>query len=284
MNCLDCGKETGKRFGRYCDDHRWKHQGKPSNYKLTPEREAYLRTHYHPSVRGISHRIAGVLQVPKWRVCRWASEMGLTGPSTKGPDWSPKDDAFLEEHLGTRTVGWIAKKLKRSTTAVVVRAKRLSISRRDARSWYTARQVAEGFGVDGKTVTRWIDAGRLEAKHEGQDYPDGRPAAWRIEHDAVRTFIQFHPTAFSLAKVEPVWFLDIVFTSAADTALQGGRYAQFERFTNLQRLIANQTQVDLKQLASALSVSTRTVRRDLEALRAAGAHVPPLAATLRQSA
>lgn len=212
--CADCGVATGKPWAIYCDAHRWKHRGKPSTYKLTVERSNYLREHYKPSERGISHRCARVLGVPKWRVCRWAAELGLTGPSTKGADWTAAEDAFLETHIGTRTVGWIGRSLKRSMTAVVVRSKRLSISCRDARTWYTARQVAEGFGVDSKTVTRWIEQHKLAARHEGQDYPDGRPAAWRIEHAAVRRFIQVNPTAFSLAKVEPVWFLDLVFNGA----------------------------------------------------------------------
>jgi hypothetical protein len=219
-HCEDCGQPTGKKWGRYCDAHRWKHRGKPSTYKLTPEREAFLRANYKPSVRGISHRCAKVLGVPKWRVCRWAAVLGLTGPTTKGANWTPEEDAILEAHIGSRHLNWIAKRLNRSITAVVVRAKRREIGRRDARTWYTAHQCALGFGVDPTTAIRWIEKGWLKAKHEGQDYPDGRAAAWRIEHRDVRAFIQAYPTMFTLAKVDQGWFLDLVFRGSIGTREQ----------------------------------------------------------------
>lgn len=277
----ECGADTGKPHAKYCDAHRWRHRGKTAIYVLTPEREAYLRAHYDPLERRVSHRIARALSVPPWRVRRWAVELGLAKPFDRNPNWTPEEDVFLEEHMGTRHVNWIAKKLKRSITAVVVRSKRLSISRRAARTWYTAQQVADGFGIDVHVVTRWIASSKLLATREGRDHEDGRPAAWRIEHDAVRQFIRLNPATFSLAKVEQVWFLDIVFnglTEAKAVVLPDGRYAQFARFVSLQRLIAGRMACDVDGLAAALGVSTRTVRRDLAALRAAGEHVPPLSA------
>lgn len=212
--CDDCGQPTGLKFARYCDAHRWRHRGKRGIHKLTPERAAYMREHYRPSERGTSLNCATVLGVPKWRVCRWAAELGLTGQTNKGPDWTAADEAFLEQHIGTRHPNWIAKKLGRSVTAVIVKSKRLSISRRGARTWYTASQVAEGFGVDPSTAMRWIERGWLPAKHEGQDYPNGKAAAWRVEHAAVRRFVQQHPNAYTLAKVNQAWFLDVVFDGA----------------------------------------------------------------------
>lgn len=206
-----CGRETGKRLARFCDACRSERRRKPPKYPLTIERRQFMQAHYRPTERGVSHRIARVLNVPRWRVCRWAAELGLTGPDTRGVPWTPNDDAFLEAHIGSRHVNWIAKQLGRSITAVVVRSKRLSISRRDARSWYTARQVADAFGVDPSTVVRWIEHGKLQAKHEGLDHPAGRAAAWRVEHASVRRFVQLHPSAYTLAKVDQVWFLDLVF-------------------------------------------------------------------------
>lgn len=217
MTCA-CGVEIGRPHARFCDACRWKHRGRPLKYPLTPERAAYLRAHYRPTGRrkgqtSMVYRVARVLGVPKWRVCRWAAELGLTGPDTRGPQWTPEDDAFLEAHLGTRHVHWIAKRLHRSVTAVTVRAKRIGLSRRDGRSWYTARQVADGFGVDPSTVVRWIETGKLRGQHEGQDHPGGRAAAWRVEHGDLRHFAQAYPTAYSLAKVDQVFFLDLAFGS-----------------------------------------------------------------------
>lgn len=208
--CADCGVLTGRPLARYCDSHRWRHRGKPRLYPLTPEREAYMRAHYQPHVRGISHRVAGVLGVPKWRVCRWASELGLTGTQTERRPWTPEEDSVLEAHLGQRHIGWIAKRLRRSLTSVTVRAKRLGLSRR-AHDWLTAEQVALAFGVDRGTPLHWIAKGLLVAQRWGQDHANGRASAWRVEVEDIRRFVQAHPTAFSLAKVDQVWFLDLVF-------------------------------------------------------------------------
>lgn len=206
-----CGRSVDGPMSRFCAGCRAERRRKKPKHPLTPERRAYMLAQYRPTERGVSYRIARVLGVPKWRVCRWAAELGLTGPDTRGPKWTPAEDAFLEAHIGARRVDWIAKQLRRSVTGVVVRAKRLSISRKDARTWYTARQVADAFGVDPGTVVRWIELGKLAAKHEGQDYPNGRAAAWRIEHLSVRRFVKLHPSAYTLAKVDQVWFLDLVF-------------------------------------------------------------------------
>lgn len=206
-----CGRAADGPLARFCAGCRAERRRKRPIHPLTPERRAYMLAHYRPTEHGVSYRLARVLGVPKWRVCRWAAELGLTGPDTRGPAWTPADDAFLEAHIGSRRVGWIAKQLRRSVTGVTVRAKRLRISRRDARTWYTARQVADAFGVDPSTVVRWIERHDLDATHEGQDHPGGRAAAWRIEHAAVRRFVREHPGAYTLAKVDQVWFLDLVF-------------------------------------------------------------------------
>ncbi|MGE0363031.1 MAG: hypothetical protein AB7R67_20120 [Vicinamibacterales bacterium] len=208
--CSVCGVDTGKRFARYCDEHRWPRRGKRPRYPLTPERRAYLLEHYDATDLGKAARIASTLAVPRWRVTRWAQELGLAVEARRrAPDWTPADDAFLEEHLGRRHVHWIATRLNRSTTAVVVRSKRLAISRRAAREWWTATQVALGFGVDPSTVARWIRQGKLAATPFGEDHEDRHHAYQVWPADVVR-FIADHQAAFSLAKVDQLWFLDLV--------------------------------------------------------------------------
>lgn len=53
-----------------------------------------------------------------------------------------------------------------------------------------------------------------------------------------------------------------------------GRYRQLVRVLLLRRLVDGRSTVQIDALASQLSVSTRTIRRDLAALRAAGEPVP----------
>jgi hypothetical protein len=209
--CQDCGSSTGKPLAKFCDGCRWKHRGKKPLYPLTPERRAFIQRHYTVADKGCTLHIAATLQVPKWRVVRWAAEMGLCTPMPKSPDWRAEEIAFLEEHIGARHPNWIAKRLDRSITAVVVKSKRLSISRRECRDWLTASNVALGFGVDASTAVRWIERRWLKAERFGHDHADGRAAAWKVKPSAVRRFVREHPTAFALAKVDQVWFLDMVF-------------------------------------------------------------------------
>jgi hypothetical protein len=204
--CVDCGASTGKRYGRYCDAHRWRHRGKPSTYRLTPERATYLREHYRPSERGVSSRCAAVLGVPKWRVCRWAAELGLTGPGKQGPNWTAQEDAFLEKHLTARHVNWIAQRLGRSITAVLVRAKRIRLSRLP--DGYSQTDVALAFGVSRDTVERWQRQGWLHASFEPAK---GQPH--RVTDADMLRFVHEHRAAFALAKVDQVWFLDLVLSA-----------------------------------------------------------------------
>lgn len=210
-NCKDCGSDTGKPLAKYCDGCRWKHRGKAPLYMLTPERRSYIQKHYSVSDKGMSLRIARVLQVPKWRVVRWAAEMGLCTRGPKSPDWTADEVAFLESHIGSRHPNWIAKQLKRSVTAVVVKSKRLQIDRRGCRDWMTASSVALGFGLEVHTVIRWIEKGWLQAERFGKDHPDGRASAWKVWPQALSRFVREHPAAYTLAKVDQVWFLDLVF-------------------------------------------------------------------------
>lgn len=54
----------------------------------------------------------------------------------------------------------------------------------------------------------------------------------------------------------------------------GGRYRQLVRCLRLRRAVANRRTVHINSLANQFRVSTRTIRRDLAALRAAGERVP----------
>lgn len=210
--CRTCTQRpvTG-RYAQHCDACLARIRRRKPRYPFTAEREQYLRTHYAPHEPGCVTRIATVLNVPTWRVKRWAAELGLATTTLKAPDWSPSEVAFLEEHIGARSVGWIAKQLGRTVTAVAVKSKRLGIDRRECRDWYTVAALALAMGVDSHIVTRWIRQGLLQATPTGQAREDGRPAMFSITVPAIRRFLQQHPTAYRLAKVDQVWFLDLVF-------------------------------------------------------------------------
>ena len=147
--------------------------------------------------------------MPKWRVCRWAAELGLTAPTNKGPAWTAAEDAVLEQHVGSRHVNWIATRLNRSIAAVQARAKRLRLSRLP--EGYSQVDVALAFGVERGTVERWLQRGWLTTAR----VPAGQP--YRVTETDLLRFIRTHRTAFDLAKCDQVWVLGLLLDRADRT-------------------------------------------------------------------
>jgi hypothetical protein len=174
-------------------------------YRWTAERDALLRERYDSRVRGRAAEIAADFGWPAWRLKHRAQELGIA--RVKEPRWTAEQDAFLLEHAGVRTPKWIAKRLGRTLTAVVVRLKRLHISRR-VRDGLTCRDVALCFGIDSHAVAHWIEQGKLPARRRGTDREND---PYVIQPQAIRQFVRRYPSGFRLDKVDQLWFMDLVF-------------------------------------------------------------------------
>lgn len=143
-------------------------------------------------------------------VSRIAARLGVGLVRTiDGIRWKSAEDELLEEccHLAAHR---LAKRLLatcgtvRSEAAIKQRLKRLGI-RRESRCGYTASRLAELMGVDQKTVSNWISRGMLRATHTGH------AGGWHnIEPEDVVRFVARHPEAFKLARVDQLWFLDLL--------------------------------------------------------------------------
>lgn len=210
--CPDCGAPTGRKYAKYCDVHRWQHRGKTPKYRFTPEMDAHLRTHYTGAI-GQPARLAALWGVPKWVVTNRAQFLGVARHGLRGGHraWSDEDTSFVQRHAGLRHVEWIARKLRRTVTSVAIKITRLGLTRKLDHG-FTARQVADGIGVDSHVVGRWVERGWLVAtRHEQNGGPYPTYEIW--PHD-VRRFVMAHPAAFRLDRVDQLWFLDIVFHGA----------------------------------------------------------------------
>jgi hypothetical protein len=188
-------------------------------YDWTAERDAVLKAKYDGKIHGRAAEIGRELGYPTWRVKKRAAELGLCYASVRTP-WTKQEVAFLLEHAGSRTVQWMVKRLPgRTLTMVVLKLKRLRISRR-WREGYTVRDLEECFGVDHHSLDRWIREGKLVGRRRGTDRkgPGGRPNGggagpgdpWVFTDANCVRFIREHPTTFRLDKVDQVWFLDLV--------------------------------------------------------------------------
>ena len=210
--CRDCPRRFRARYARWCPGCRWRHRGKPAKYVWTPERDRVLCEKYDGR-KGTPARIAASFGWPSWAVKRRAAVLGLTRPPVDRRPWTAEEQAFLEEHAGTRLAAFMANKLHRSVTSVVMKLKHLHVSRR-IRDGYTLRDLELCFGVDHHLIHRWIREGKLAGSHRhGGSAPAFERDAWRFTDEDVQSFIRDHPTAFELRRVDQVWFLDLAFGS-----------------------------------------------------------------------
>jgi len=84
----------------------------------------------------------------------------------RNPTWSPQEDAFLKANLFTMSDEEIGRQLGRSKEGVHIRREReLGLpTRSNNPAEMTAEQIAEGLGVDGKSIHRLIDRGILPGR------------------------------------------------------------------------------------------------------------------------
>jgi len=143
------------------------------------------------------------LGFPRWAIKRRAQILGVA--RTKEKPWSEKEVAYLEANLHRLSLAVLARKLGRSITGVALKAKRLDIRKSD--EGYTARSLAQAFGVDDHKVVRWVELGLIRATRRNS----GRPHdMYFIPEREVKRFVSSYPTEFDLRRVDPVWFIDLL--------------------------------------------------------------------------
>lgn len=184
---------------------------KPSPHMVALIREGYAAA----KSSGDINRLAMRLGRPRWWVSRRAAELGIVVPRYKEPEWTEAEDELLGQYA-QRSVGNIRGILKRhgytrTETAIHVRLKRLRLGMRCDRDHYSAHQLGELLGVDGKTPTAWIARGLLEAGKRGT----ARTAAqggdmWWISRAAVRRFIVANPELVDPRKADWLWLVSLL--------------------------------------------------------------------------
>lgn len=206
--CSDCGKEfISKGFAKYGPECRWRHRVRRLKYEWTAERDEMLRQRYDSRLPNRTKEIARLLGWPRWVIVHRAQRLGLSRP--KPVDWSDGEVQFLIDHAGERADTWIAKKLGRSLTAVVMKCKHMKLSRRVQRG-YTMRELQLCFGCDHRTIERWMRQGKLAVRrrHTGRTDKQGDP--FQLGERDIINFIEKYPMAFRLDKVDQFWFMDLI--------------------------------------------------------------------------
>jgi len=210
LRCEACGQEFRGRAGRlYClGCSKLSAARRRSKYPITVEVKALLQARYDTRIPGRVAEIAAQLGWPAWMVKRAARLLGLTHPAPAGRrNWTLAEVAVLEKWQGLRSAKWIAERLARTETSVIVKMKRLGLSRR-VRNGYSLGDVAKLFGVDIHTVSRWVKLGYLTVKAQGTAR---RRDIRRASREALLAFLADHRHEYRLDKVEQGALLELLF-------------------------------------------------------------------------
>jgi hypothetical protein len=195
-HCPKCmSKERGKRI--------WDGRRK---YEWTPERDQLLRDHYKRNATEIAKQFFPGW--PKWAITHRVQQLGLA--RTKEKPWTKAEDAFLLEWAGVHTPTWMQKQLtNRTVTAIVVRLKRLNVSRRIQSDGLTLMQLEQALGVDHRHIAAWWKSGRLKGRRRETDrIVQGDP--YVFEESDVAEFLLANPSAFRLDRVDQAWFMGLM--------------------------------------------------------------------------
>lgn len=214
--CVDCSsKFQAGPEARFCNACRPLHRGrKTTKYPLTPEVEELLRSRYDTRVRGRAAEIARQLGWPTWMVKKTARKFGLTRPAPASRrDWTAEEIQVLRTWQGLRSAKWIGRRIDRSETSVVLKFKRMRLSRR-IRWGYTIGDLSRCFGVDPHTIDRWLRYGWLDARPQGTAR---RHDIQRVSEKSVLEFVTKHRLQYRIDRVDQDWFLGLVLGQANRT-------------------------------------------------------------------
>jgi len=206
--CSRCGDEFEAKYANYCERCRWRYRRKRAKYVWTLAKDEIMRREYDPKIRGRAQDIADKFGWPKWVIKKRAARLGLAHSEDRRA-WTEEEERFLLFNAGHRHINWMAKELGRTETSVVVKLKRMKISRA-MREGYTLRELELCFGMDHRVIERWAREGKLRVRK--RDYETGahRSRPWAVTDAALLEFVRDYPLEFRLDKVDQVWFMDLI--------------------------------------------------------------------------
>jgi hypothetical protein len=202
-----------------CFKASYTHRRPKDTYRLdewSEEAIQILRAEWRPDEKGNLMTLSRRLGYTPSTITRRAFELGLRPRQVKR-FWTKAEEEFLAEHAGSYSLDWIADKLHMSTMAVRCKAHKLRL-RMTFSDGYNTRDLAEVMGVSDWQIRRWVDLGKLK-------YAKIYRRSYIFDEAEIVKFMMKNPLAFTLAKVDQAWFMDImtrggVFTKAIGQALR----------------------------------------------------------------
>ena len=208
---------------------------KPPKYTIAEHQAAQIRKVYTSiPQKGAVRDLAKRLGLPRWKVSKFAVNEGLIGVQKKEPPWSEKELSILEQgaHL---TAAVLQRRLasagfRRTEVGIVLKRKRMRfLSNLKGQS---ATTLALCFGVNAKTVIRYIEKGYLQAKKRGTArVPQQGGDEWFIRDRQIKNFVCSYPEFVDFRKVDKLWAISLLadgqMPDICDQEGKGYQHAQY---------------------------------------------------------
>ncbi|WP_434712965.1 hypothetical protein NMA58_08250 [Rhizobium sp. YTUHZ045] len=187
-------------------------------HRSSPELDAQIREEWQKldaGKKGVVNDLADRLGLPRWWLTKRLTHLGLTTRHKKEPPWTAAEDELMKRaplHMPDKAAKMFREHgFIRSPTAIVVRAKRLNLSRRAAREELSATKAGNILGVDIKFITGRILAGELPAtKREDKRRAQQGGSAWDVKPSDLRKWILDNIDQVDLRKVDKVPFIMLI--------------------------------------------------------------------------
>lgn len=211
----------GRAFGLGLHKPHTNGRGKRRTPELTPELEQKIREAW-PTLasRSATADLAIKLGVERWWLSKAMAQLGLSMPGrTKEPAWSDAENelmktAPLHDPVACSRI-FRARGFSRTPTAIMVRAKRLNISRR-FKGGLTAGQASKILGVDTKYFTTRCISGDIKAERRGSKrLPQQGGDAWVITPAVLRQWVLDNLANVDIRKVDKFEFVELLVGDAA---------------------------------------------------------------------
>jgi hypothetical protein len=187
--------------------HKWK-------YRPTPQTDFLIRNAYLRQRQGDRTALQSASRDLGWSrsaVCKRGAELGLA--RVKEKEWCAQEERLLEQ-FGHLAPSGIQRKLSEAGFPRSVAAIQVKLNRNRIKSnldGYSACQLAEALGVEVRKVLKWIQQRSLTAERRGTERtPEQGGDTWWISDRSVRRFVLRFPQEIDLARVEKMWFLNLL--------------------------------------------------------------------------
>jgi hypothetical protein len=182
--------------------------GKRRKYFLDKPTENLIQALYDGSSKRLDELEEKLPGIPRWKIMKWASEMGLA--ARREPLWEASEIDYLEGQMPQQSVGSIARHLGRTKAAVQEKAKMLGLNK--CSEGYTISALSQGLGCQENKVRRWIENGWISGKRRGSERAGIQGDFWLFRDSDVVKFVRNHPQEIDLRRVDKYWFIDLLLT------------------------------------------------------------------------